>query len=140
MPYRMPTVPELSEAKRAELQGWSRRRKTAQHHEPPVHWIPGAEVQVAEPSRSPAMTPLGGEDHQVERARDLHLQPLLTAPARGVRGGQRFHHQSLVAAAQGLVEKMRGGFRCRPHQTRYDDTPGDGLEPGDARILRRIDQ
>ena len=30
MPYRMPTVLELSEAERAELQGWSRRRKTAQ--------------------------------------------------------------------------------------------------------------
>src|SRR5215218_6007918 len=30
MPYRMPTVPELSEAERAELEGWSRRRKTAQ--------------------------------------------------------------------------------------------------------------
>jgi transposase len=30
MPYRMPTALELSEAERAELQGWSRRRKTAQ--------------------------------------------------------------------------------------------------------------
>jgi transposase len=30
MPYRKPTVPELSEAERSELEGWSRRRKTAQ--------------------------------------------------------------------------------------------------------------
>jgi len=30
MPYRAPTVLELSEAERAELEGWSRRRKTAQ--------------------------------------------------------------------------------------------------------------
>src|ERR671917_375508 len=30
MPYRMPTVLELSEAERAELQSWARRRKTAQ--------------------------------------------------------------------------------------------------------------
>jgi transposase len=30
MPYRMPTALELSEAERAGLQGWSRRRKTAQ--------------------------------------------------------------------------------------------------------------
>ena len=30
MPYRMPTVLELSEAERAELEGWSRRRETAQ--------------------------------------------------------------------------------------------------------------
>jgi transposase len=30
MPYRMPTALDLSEAERAELQGWSRRRKTAQ--------------------------------------------------------------------------------------------------------------
>src|ERR671916_93931 len=30
MPYRMPTALELSEAERAELEGWSRRRKTAQ--------------------------------------------------------------------------------------------------------------
>src|SRR3712207_7429031 len=30
MPYRMPTALDLSGAERAELQGWSRRRKTAQ--------------------------------------------------------------------------------------------------------------
>ena len=30
MPYRRPTALDLSEAERAELQGWSRRRKTAQ--------------------------------------------------------------------------------------------------------------
>src|ERR671917_1946828 len=30
MPYRMPTVLELSETERAELEGWSRRRRTAQ--------------------------------------------------------------------------------------------------------------
>ena len=30
MPYRRPTALELSEAERAELQGWSRRRRTAQ--------------------------------------------------------------------------------------------------------------
>jgi transposase len=30
MPYRKPTVLELSEAERAELEGWTRRRKTAQ--------------------------------------------------------------------------------------------------------------
>src|SRR5919205_877203 len=30
MPYRVPTVLELSEAERSELEGWSRRRKTAQ--------------------------------------------------------------------------------------------------------------
>jgi transposase len=30
MPYRVPTVLDLSEAERAELEGWSRRRKTAQ--------------------------------------------------------------------------------------------------------------
>lgn len=30
MPYRVPTVLELSEVERAELQGWARRRKTAQ--------------------------------------------------------------------------------------------------------------
>src|SRR5919205_2089269 len=29
MPYRVPTVLELSEAERSELEGWSRRRKTA---------------------------------------------------------------------------------------------------------------
>src|ERR687890_202057 len=30
MPYRMPTALDLSEAERAELQGWARRRRTAQ--------------------------------------------------------------------------------------------------------------
>src|ERR671916_311444 len=30
MPYRMPTALDLSEAERAELEGWSRRRRTAQ--------------------------------------------------------------------------------------------------------------
>ena len=30
MPYRMPTALGLSGAERAELQGWSRRRRTAQ--------------------------------------------------------------------------------------------------------------
>jgi hypothetical protein len=30
MPYRKPTVLALSEAERAELNGWARRRKTAQ--------------------------------------------------------------------------------------------------------------
>ena len=30
MPYRVPTVLELSDAERAELEGWARRRKTAQ--------------------------------------------------------------------------------------------------------------
>jgi FixJ family two-component response regulator len=30
MPYRVPTVVELSGAERAELESWSRRRKTAQ--------------------------------------------------------------------------------------------------------------
>src|SRR3712207_4805621 len=30
MPYRKPTVLELSEAERSELEGWARRRKTAQ--------------------------------------------------------------------------------------------------------------
>ena len=30
MPYRTPAALELSEAERAELEGWARRRKTAQ--------------------------------------------------------------------------------------------------------------
>ena len=30
MPYRRPTALALSEAERAELEGWSRRRRTAQ--------------------------------------------------------------------------------------------------------------
>ncbi|MFL5338097.1 MAG: helix-turn-helix domain-containing protein, partial [Geminicoccaceae bacterium] len=30
MPYRKPAVLELSEAERVELEGWSRRRRTAQ--------------------------------------------------------------------------------------------------------------
>ena len=30
MPYRRPTALDLSEAERAELEGWSRRRETAQ--------------------------------------------------------------------------------------------------------------
>src|ERR671912_363774 len=30
MPYRVPTALDLSEAERAELEGWSRRRRTAQ--------------------------------------------------------------------------------------------------------------
>src|ERR671917_2311922 len=30
MPYRMPTALDLSEAERAELQSWARRRRTAQ--------------------------------------------------------------------------------------------------------------
>ena len=30
MPYRVPTVLELSDAERAELEGWARRRKMAQ--------------------------------------------------------------------------------------------------------------
>src|SRR4051794_6463152 len=30
MPYRVPTALDLSEAERAELEGWARRRKTAQ--------------------------------------------------------------------------------------------------------------
>jgi hypothetical protein len=30
MPYRVPTVLNLSEAERAELEGWARRRKTAE--------------------------------------------------------------------------------------------------------------
>src|ERR687894_143751 len=30
MPYRVPTALELSEAERAELESWARRRKTAQ--------------------------------------------------------------------------------------------------------------
>src|ERR687885_1998841 len=30
MPYRVPTALDLSEAERAELAGWARRRKTAQ--------------------------------------------------------------------------------------------------------------
>src|SRR4051812_29493286 len=56
----------------------------SQHHEAAALGVACTEVQIAERAFAAATSPLGGEDHQVERARLLQFQPRLTAPPRRV--------------------------------------------------------
>src|SRR2546427_2872410 len=49
--------------------------RLAEHDEAAVRGVPRPEMQVAERPSSSAAAPFGGEDHEVERPRLLHLQP-----------------------------------------------------------------
>ena len=74
----------------------------------PGRRIAGAQVQVRQPSAPPAMAPLRGEHHEIERVAALDLEPRRTARAGRVGSGQRLHHHAFVAARERVVvEGMR---------------------------------
>src|SRR5262245_15689972 len=62
--------------------------------------IPRAEVQVGQPALSPAATPLGGEDDQVERVCTLDLQPARATPTRLVRRVEPLGHDPLMTRSE----------------------------------------
>src|SRR3712207_634821 len=84
MPYRVPTALELSEAERAEREGWARRRKTAQ--------APALRARIvlraaAGPSNTAIAAELGIAKHTVgkwrERFARLRTDGLLEEPRPG---------------------------------------------------------
>src|SRR5690606_21182762 len=67
-----------------------------QHDEPARRRVAGAEMEVGQLALPAAVTPLGGQDHQVERVAGLHLDPARAAPPGRVRGRQRLDDQPFV--------------------------------------------
>src|SRR5262252_4246563 len=85
----------------------------AEHDVLPARRIKGAEMQIGELAAATAMTPLGGEDHQVQCVRSLDLEPACAAIAGLVWRIERFRHQPFVPGGERrVVELTRCGF-CR---------------------------
>ena len=80
--------------------------RLAQHHEPSGDWIPGAEVEVAEPAMPAPVTPLRRQDYQIERVRRLDLEPAASPPAGLVSSLQRLDHDAFVAMVEGCAEEL----------------------------------
>jgi hypothetical protein len=74
--------------------------RLAQHDEPVAARTARAQMQVAQPAGAPAVAPLRGQNDEIQRSCQLHLQPLLPPATGGVAGRQRFHHHPLVATVQ----------------------------------------
>jgi hypothetical protein len=66
------------------------------HHDESAVAAACTEVEVRQPALTPAVSPLGGQHDEVERAHRLHLAPRLTATAGLVRRRCRLHHDALV--------------------------------------------
>src|SRR5207248_8349539 len=62
-------------------------------HDEPTGGIACAQMKIGQPALPPAVTPLGGEDHEVERVRLFDLEPIPCASTRFVPRVQLFHHQ-----------------------------------------------
>ncbi len=112
----------------------------AEHREAAVHGIPRAEVKVAEPALAAAVSPFGREDHQVEGARLLHLEPALAARSGRVRRVHGFRHHALVTAFEGLANKRIRLCAVGRYDVRDLSGTADSRELGKTAILRLIEQ
>src|SRR5438132_6144920 len=112
----------------------------SEHDEPSANRIARAQVQIAQPSPPPAVPPFSSEDHEVQRARHLYLQPLLTAAAGGVAGGKRLHHHTFVATLQRVLHEARGVCAAWPPPARHEQRTRNRGERREAFGLRLVDQ
>src|SRR5262245_52388984 len=80
-------------------------------------------MDVGELSRTTPVSPFRREHDEIERVRRFHLEPGKAAPPRLVRRGERFRHESLVAAAERLLEKRFGGGVVGGYEPRHGE-PG----------------
>src|SRR5207245_9497655 len=92
----------------------------AEHREAAALDVAGAEMQVAERAAAAAVAPLRREHDEVERARALHLEPRLAAPAGSVRAGQRLRHDTLVALRDRLRQERGRFVRARRDDPRHE--------------------
>ena len=97
-------------------------------------------MQIRERAAAAAVTPLGGEDHQVERVRTLDLQPACAAITGFVGRIERLRHQALMPGGERrVVEFARRGFR-RGDQSWHQGGGGNGApERLDALARRAVD-
>ena len=85
---------------------------------------PRAEVEVRQPARPPAVSPLDGDHDQVERVDRLHLAPRAATATGVVRGVEVLDHHTLVTARHRALEEP----------LRLDRVGGDDRgQPADAR-------
>src|SRR5215472_5015707 len=79
--------------------------RLAEHDEPAGLGITRAEVEVRQPSGTPSVAPLRGEDDQVERGARLDLDPVAAAAARSVRRVDGLDDDALVSSRDRVVEE-----------------------------------
>src|SRR4028119_1083697 len=125
MPYRMPTALDLSEAEGAELQGWSRRRKTAQALAPRARIVlPAAE------GRSNTAAAAGGEGAGREGVSGRRrAAQALALRARIVLRAAEGLSNTAIAAELGVAKHTVGKWRERFARDRLDglrDEPRSG--------------
>src|SRR5207237_6310272 len=87
-------------------------------HDESTGGIAGAQMKVRQPALPPAVTPLGGEDHEVERVRLFDLDPIPRSSTRFISRVQLFYHQTFVAGLDCFVEEplrflLVGGDQAR---------------------------
>src|SRR5262249_20848062 len=115
--------------------------RLAEHHEAAALGIARAEMEIAQPSFAPAAAPLDGEDHEIERARLLHLQPRLTAAAGGIHAVNRLRHHALVASRERARGELGRLFGVRRDDARDAvDRGGLLVEDRDAAGERFVDE
>ena len=79
--------------------------RLAQHREASLHHIPRAQMKIAEPPLAASAAPLGRQNHQIQRAGLLDLQPALSPPAGRVGRIQGLRHHPLVPVRQRLFQE-----------------------------------
>src|SRR5256884_1018289 len=75
-------------------------------------------MEVRQPAFPPAVAPLGGQDHEVERVRLFYFDPIPRAPARFVTRVQPFHHETFVTSLDRFFEEALGLLLVGRDQTR----------------------
>src|SRR3954449_1187406 len=108
MPYRKPAVLELSEAERSELEGWSRRRKTAQALAPRARIVLRAAERL---SNTAIADELGIAKHTVGKWRErfvrLRTDGLLDEPRPGAP--RRIGDEQIAALADRTLSERPEG-------------------------------
>src|SRR5262245_17273779 len=78
----------------------------AEHDELATAGIASAKMEVGQPAPAATMTPLGGENDEVEGVPRLHFDPAGAAAAGGVGRVERLDHDALVPSSDSVGEEL----------------------------------
>ncbi len=102
--------------------------------------IARAQVQIAQPAVPAAMSPFGRQNHEIQGAWALHLNPTLAARSRRIQCIGRFRHDAFVPALQGFVEKLLRAPNLRRGQVRHQRATRQSRQRVEAAPLRFVEQ
>src|SRR5262245_11122901 len=95
-------------------------------------------MQIAEPTLSPAVAPLGGKDDEIEGAGWLDLQPRGAATPSRIRRREIFHQHAFMPGRQGVGGKRPRLLGCGADETGNDEAWGDVEKGSESTFVRLV--